>query len=96
MTPDLLTMGDITEYGEPMLPKHLSGRIRRYIKKASGKTGSCYLFRHTMASLMLENGAGIRQIQKILGHASIESTEIYTHVSIQQLKEVHLRTHPAG
>ena len=85
----------LTEYGEPMLPKQLSARVRKYIETATGKAGSCHLFRHTMASLMLENGADIRQIQKMLGHASIESTEIYTHVTITQLKRVHELTHPA-
>ena len=61
-----------------------------------GKTGSCHLFRHTMATLMLENGADIRYIQAILGHAHLQATQIYTHVSIRKLKEVHAATHPAA
>ena len=70
--------------------------MRRHIDKAGiQKTGSCHLFRHTMATLMLDGGADIRHIQEILGHASIESTQIYTRVSIEKLKEVHTRTHPA-
>ena len=44
---------------------------------------------------MLENGADIRFIQRMLGHASLESTEVYTHVSVTQLKKVHELTHPA-
>ena len=47
------------------------------------------------SSLMLENGADIRFIQAILGHAKLETTEIYTHVSIRQLKAIHESTHPA-
>jgi len=86
----------LTEYGEPMLPKNLSHRVRTYIKKADiGHSGSCHLLRHTMATLMLENGADIRFIQQILGHARLESTEIYTHVAVNQLKKVHELTHPA-
>ena len=54
-----------------------------------------HLFRHTMATLMLENGADIRFIQQILGHENISTTQIYTHVSIRQLKLVHANTHPA-
>ena len=45
---------------------------------------------------MLENGADIRYIQQLLGHGSLETTEIYTHVSIRKLKEVHSLTHPAA
>ncbi|MGH8016748.1 MAG: tyrosine-type recombinase/integrase, partial [Opitutaceae bacterium] len=60
-----------------------------------GKRGSCHLFRHTCATLMLENGADIRFIQQLLGHAELSTTQIYTQVSIRMLKEVHTRTHPA-
>ena len=59
------------------------------------KQGRCHLFRHTMATLMLENGADIRYIQQMLGHAKLSTTEIYTHVSILKLKQVHALTHPA-
>ncbi len=62
---------------------------------SDGKSGSCHLFRHTMATLMLENGADIRFIQAMLGHASISTTQIYTQVSIRKLKEIHEATHPA-
>ena len=48
-----------------------------------------------MATLMLENGADIRFIQQMLGHADLNSTQIYTHVSIRKLKEIHTATHPA-
>ena len=48
-----------------------------------------------MATLMLENGADLRFIQQMLGHAMLATTEIYTHVAIHQLKAVHTATHPA-
>ena len=57
--------------------------------------GSCHLFRHTMATLMLENGADVRFIQAMLGHTKLETTQIYTQVSIRKLKEIHEATHPA-
>ncbi|MBK9967775.1 MAG: tyrosine-type recombinase/integrase [Holophagales bacterium] len=71
--------------------------VSRYVK-ASGvaKTGACHLFRHAMATLMLENGADIRFIQAMLGHVKLTTTEIYTHVAITKLKEIHTATHPAA
>ncbi|MCP5083683.1 MAG: tyrosine-type recombinase/integrase, partial [Alphaproteobacteria bacterium] len=60
------------------------------------KVGSCHLFRHAMATHMLENGADIRFIQALLGHADLNTTQIYTHVAIDKLKAVHALTHPLG
>lgn len=85
----------LTHTGLSFTPQHLSYLVREYIEKAKiGKTGSCHLFRHTMATLMLENGADIRFIQVMLGHSSLTSTELYTHVSIRKLKDIHTATHP--
>jgi integrase-like protein len=49
-----------------------------------------------MATLTLEDGADIRYIQAMLGHARLDTTQIYTHVSIRMLKQVHSKTHPAA
>ncbi|MEO0442602.1 MAG: tyrosine-type recombinase/integrase [Pseudomonadota bacterium] len=57
--------------------------------------GGCHLFRHAMATHMLESGAELRYIQAILGHADINTTTIYTHLYIDQLRRVHESTHPA-
>ena len=82
--------------GEAISPDHLTFMARGYIAQANiGKTGACHLFRHTMATLMLENGADIRFIQQMLGHSKLSSTQIYTQVSIRMLKQVHSMTHPA-
>lgn len=87
----------LTARGEPFSPNHLTGHVREYIKNADiGKKGSCHLFRHAMATFMLENGADIRFIQSMLGHSRLNSTEVYTQVSIRKLKEIHSVTHPAN
>ena len=65
---------------------HLSG-----IKK----NVATHTFRHTCATHMLRNGAPVRHLQEMLGHESLESTQIYTHVTINDLKEVHARYHPS-
>ena len=66
-----------------------------YQSAAGIEKGSCHLFRHAMATQMLENGADLRWIQTMLGHRSVESTQIYTQVSIKALQAVHGSTHPA-
>ena len=86
----------VTKTGRPMHPNQLSMLVRRYVERAGiAKPGGCHLFRHSAATLMLEGGADIRYIQAMLGHASLNTTEIYTHVSIQKLREVPAKTHPA-
>jgi len=89
---DALFLGS---HGMSITPGWLSAIISKYITEADiGKTGSCHMFRHSMATGMLENGADIRYIQMMLGHSSLKSTQIYTKVSIAKLKEVHGATHP--
>ena len=86
----------ITQRGRRFTPKRLGGLVSRYVEAAEvGKTGGCHLFRHTMATLMLEAGADVRYIQELLGHAELSTTALYTRVSIARLQEVHRRTHPA-
>jgi integrase/recombinase XerD len=87
----------LSQYGEAFSRDHLSGMVHDYIETANlGKGGGPHLLRHTMATLMLENGADLRFIQEILGHEKISTTQIYAHVSIRQLKLVHEHTHPAA
>ena len=87
----------LTAEGEPFSPNHLSALVRDYVEAAeTGKSGACHLFRHTMATLMLEGGADIRYIQQMLGHAKLDTTQIYTHVSVRMLKEIHSATHPGA
>lgn len=83
--------------GEAFTPNHLSWLARRYVRAAGiGKSGACHIFRHTMATLMLEGRADIRYIQAMLGHVRLDTTKIYTHVSIRMLKQIHTATHPAA
>ena len=85
----------LTGYGEAFNPDVVSRMVREWME-AAGLRGSCHLLRHTCATHMLEGGADIRYIQQLLGHAKLETTAIYTEVSIRQLQEVHARCHPAA
>ncbi len=87
----------LTGHGKPFNPDSLTSLVRTYIRRSGcHKRGACHILMHTMATLMLDNGADIRSIQEILGHANLATTQIYTHVSIRKLKEVHKLTHPAS
>lgn len=86
----------LSHTGEALVVGALTHLVQWYVDRAQlNKKGSCHMFRHTMATLMLENGADIRFIQQMLGHSELSSTEIYTQVSIRKLKEIHSLTHPA-
>jgi integrase/recombinase XerD len=87
----------LTVEGGAFNPDSLSTLVREYVEKANlGKRGACHMFRHTMATLMLEGGADIRFIQQMLGHSDLQSTQVYTQVSIRQLKQIHTATHPGA
>lgn len=87
----------LTGYGERFAAGYLGNWVRRVIEAAKiDRPGSCHLLRHSCATHMLEGGADIRFIQQLLGHASLETTQVYTSLTIQQLREVHTRCHPHG
>jgi integrase/recombinase XerD len=69
--------------------------VKKYAKKARiHKNVHPHTFRHTCATAMLKNRANIRAVQELLGHASLNSTQVYTHLSITDLKQIHAQCHP--
>jgi integrase/recombinase XerD len=85
----------LSAYGLKFVADNISVMVKRYLEKAHMKGyGSCHLFRHAMATHMLDNGASVRHIQAMLGHADLSTTQVYTQVSVKKLKEVHQLTHP--
>jgi integrase/recombinase XerD len=87
----------LTGYGERFSPGSLSHLVSVTIQKAGIEgRGSCHRFRHACATHMLKGGADSRFIQQLLGHASAETTAIYTAVDITLLREIHAKTHPSA
>ena len=87
----------LTYMGVPFHPDALGHEMKKYLLAPGvGKEGACHIFRHTVATLMLDGGADIRYLQEMLGHTKLETTSIYTQVTIDKLKKIHDATHPAA
>ncbi len=82
------------EHGERLTPRSIERIIKVYAAKAGiTKKVTPHVLRHSFATDLLSNGADIRSVQQLLGHASINTTQIYTHVTDAHLREVHKKYH---
>lgn len=85
----------LNRWGQRMDPNAVWAVVKRCVYLSGIKKNvSTHTFRHTCATHMLKNGAPVRHIQEMLGHESLESTQIYTRVTINDLKQIHAKYHP--
>ena len=90
--PDVLL---INEKGKKLYPKYVYNTVKKYLSHITTiSKKSPHVLRHTFATHLMNNGADLNAVKELLGHSSLAATQIYTHNSIDKLKDIHKKAHP--
>jgi integrase/recombinase XerC len=87
----------VTPQGKPLYPELVYRLVKKHLSKVSTQSKrSPHVLRHSFATEMLNQGADLNAIKEILGHANLSATQVYTHNSIEKLRNVYKKAHPRG
>ena len=90
-TPFLL----VHETGKPLHPRHVQTVIKKYLEMVTTiEKKSPHVLRHSFATHLMNNGADLNAVKALLGHSSLAATQVYTHNTIEKLKDIHAKAHP--
>jgi integrase/recombinase XerC len=85
----------INERGKPLYPKYVYNTVKKYLTAVTTlDKKSPHVLRHTFATHLMNNGADLNAVKELLGHASLAATQVYTHNTIETLKDIYKKAHP--
>jgi integrase/recombinase XerC len=94
---EALVLFFVSDRGKKLQPKGVNRIVNRYISAVSdAQKRSPHVLRHTFATHLLDRGADLQAVRELLGHESLSTTQVYTHVSVDRLKKVYAQAHPKG